>query len=107
MQQNTGLFTVIYLLLVTLEQIRDFIARSRWVFAKTMPTTPHEYTLRRQTHDSMLFDAFILHVRRVGVQREFGRATYIYLDVDEHEYWTMGAPVEKTILINRAIRRSQ
>jgi hypothetical protein len=36
-------------------------------------------------------------IRRYGDEGRF----YIMLNIDDMKYWTMGAPVEETILINR------
>ncbi len=96
---------------LTMDEIRDFIARSPWKFAKSMPQTPHYYTLRKHSPDEEMFVRFVLHIRKHGYKRKFGKTTYIYFDVDGWQYWTMGAPVGEvghynpqtdTILINRA-----
>jgi hypothetical protein len=81
---------------------RAFVARAPWRFAKTMPDIPHEYTVRGQTLDDE-FDQFVLLIRRDGYKRRFGKTTYIYLNIDGHRYWTMGAPVDATTVINRAL----
>ena len=83
-------------------EIRRFIEESEWVFAKTMPEIPHWYTLRRKARCSETFSTFVQEIRLRGIQRQFGRRSFTYLDVDEWCYWTMGDPVEDTILINRA-----
>ncbi len=87
---------------MTDEEIRVFIDRHEWVFAKTMPQIPHWYTLRRKAQSSEDFSAFVQEIRLRGVVRTFGRRTFTYLDFDGWTYWTMGEPVEDTILINRA-----
>lgn len=83
-----------------LEFLRDLIARSRWVFAKTMPQNPHWYTLRKEATDAE-FVRFVELIREHGEPRQFWRRTYIELDVDDHYYWTMGSPIAETILVNR------
>ena len=75
---------------------------ARWVFAKTMPKTPHFYTLRADATSDEQFEAFVLHIREVGYSVPYAGRMYTYLDVDGHKYWTMGAPVKETTLINRA-----
>lgn len=82
--------------------IQEFIAGSLWHFAKTMPQTPHEYTLLRETTDPETFRRFVLHIRSHGYQKRFRANMYTYLDVGGMSYWTMGAPLQQTILINRA-----
>ena len=83
------------------EDGRAFIAKAPWRFAKTMPENPHEYTVRGQTPDEE-FDAFVLLIRERGYQRRFGGRPYSYLNVDGRRYWTMGAPLRMTTIINRA-----
>lgn len=84
-----------------LEFVRDLIARSRWVFAKTRAKfNPHHYMLRKECDDAE-FVRFVKLIRAHGVERRFGASTYVELDVDDHYYWTMGAPVRETILVNR------
>ena len=81
---------------------RAFVAHAPWRFAKTMSHIPHEYTVRGQTPDDE-FNEFALLIRQVGYKRRFGKATYTYLNIDGHRYWTMGAPLEATTIINRAL----
>ena len=87
---------------LTLPELRAFVARSTWTYAKTMPKTPHEYTLRQNAPDEPLFERVVMHIRRHGYRKVYGRATYTYLDIDDWQYWTMGSPLSETILINRA-----
>jgi hypothetical protein len=84
------------------KEIKLFIANSSWTVAKRMPETPHEYTTRRNAEDVAMFDRFILHIRSNGYCQRFGKYKYTYLDVDGWQYWTMGAPLKATVLINRA-----
>ena len=45
----------------------------------------------------------VRHIREHGYRARFGRNTYTYFEPgDGYRYWTMGWPVEKTTLINRA-----
>ena len=91
----------------------DFVAFIRsvpWRFAKTMPYLPHEYTLRRQSKELGLeshFESAARFIRENGYRQRYGSKAYTYYDVPDEEgttwqYWTMGAPYERTILINRA-----
>ena len=43
-----------------------------------------------------------MHIRNAGYEGSFARRTYLYLDCDGWQYWTMGAKLSDTILINRA-----
>jgi hypothetical protein len=40
--------------------------------------------------------------RRFGVKEHWGKYFNPYLYIDDYKYWTMGAPVEETIIMNRA-----
>lgn len=85
-----------------------FIRSVPWSFAKTMPETPHEYTLRPKAKELGLeseFESAVRFIREEGYRQRFGSKVYTYYDVPDQEgvvwqYWTMGAPYERTILIN-------
>ncbi len=82
------------------EEFGEFVASRRWIFARTMPQNPHEYTLRRDgTHE--LFDEAVRFVRQHGVVEFFRERPYKMLSLGSYEYWTMGAPLCATLLINR------
>ena len=89
---------------MTLEELRNTIAAGRWTFAKSMPQFPHEYVIRGKTLAEDLFVPFVTHIRDAGVTRHwrYGKI-FTYLAIDEYEYWTMGNPVDETIIINRAL----
>ena len=86
---------------------RRFVRTRRWYFAKTMPQWPHQYTVRRfddSQRDQNQFEEAVGLIRTNGECRRFeptGKSA-IYLDIDGRQYWTMGAPVEETTIINRA-----
>lgn len=93
----------------TLADAHAYIARVRWQFAKTMPQWPHEYTVREWRLDlEAAFEAFARLIRETGVVKPWPptaavpRYHHTYLDIDGWEYWTMGEPIEKTTVINRA-----
>ena len=87
---------------MTPEQINYFILSNHWKVAKTMPRNPHEYCLKERCKDPKSFEDFVIHIRAHGYKQNFFQKTYIYYDVGEYQYWTMGAPLQDTILINRA-----
>jgi hypothetical protein len=82
------------------EPLRHFIASCRWTFAKTMPLWPHEYIVRERV-DEELFVQLVEHIRAHGYEGSFYQKRITYYDHDGMVYWTMGAPIEKTIIINR------
>lgn len=71
-----------------------------WVFAKTMPKNPHWYTLRKHWPDP-LFRRVVEIMRAHGYTEVYRGWPYTMLDVNGFKYWTMGAPIDDTILINR------
>lgn len=87
-------------------QITSFIEGQTWVFAKTMPEAPHAYVVKSRCTDPTVFEALVLHIRRHGYTQMFFGRQYTYFDWKtadgEHQYWTMGAPLEQTIILNRA-----
>jgi len=81
---------------------REFTQRSSWIFAKTMPQNPHWYTLRKYCVDFEFIEA-VQFIRLNGKVVYFRKIPYIQYEFEEFKYWTMGNPIHKTILINRAI----
>ncbi len=81
-------------------ELAAFIASSHWTFAKTMPQWPHEYIVRGQV-DEQLFVKLVQHIRENGYEGKFYRKLITYYDADGMVYWTMGAPLEETTIINR------
>jgi hypothetical protein len=86
-------------------KLKDFIDSQTWKFAKTMSAMPHAYIVKENV-DPKLFEELVLHIRRYGKDREFRifkhRKIYRYWEYGGNEYWTMGAPLDETIIINRA-----
>ena len=64
---------------------------------------PHWYALRKNTEDDTLFVAAVEFIRAYGYDDHFFRLKLRYLDFDGFKYWTMGCPIDYTILINRAV----
>lgn len=87
----------------------EFVANSGWRNAKTMPECPHEYTVRDLSPGGAKttamgdaeFEWFVRLIRDEGVLAEWGGQTRPYLRVGGWKYWTMGAPVDETTIINR------
>jgi len=82
-------------------ELRQFVNDEQWVFAKTYAETwPHEYLVRERV-DEKLFVKLVEHIRANGYQGNFYKKEITYYDEDGLVYWTMGAPVEETTIINR------
>ena len=82
------------------EDLRRFVTESRWTFARTMPTWPHEYLVRGRV-DDRLFEALVTHIRAHGYEGRFYCRPITYFAEDGRVYWTMGAPIPQTTIINR------
>lgn len=83
--------------------IKAFIYTNTWTFAKSMPKTPHEYIVRNQTKNDVMFDRFVMGIRENGYQETHSGRTYTYFNIDGYKYWSMGNPVNETTIINRAV----
>lgn len=82
------------------DALREFVATSKWTFAKTMPEWPHEYLVRDRV-DRVLLEALARHIRQHGMEQRFYQRILNYFDEDGLLYWTMGEPIEETTIINR------
>lgn len=83
------------------DKICGFIASVKWIFAKTYADTwPHEYIVRERV-DEDSFVEMVLHIRQYGYEGRFYSKKIVYFDHEGYTYWTMGAPMEETIIINR------
>lgn len=84
------------------EALSAAIDENKWIFAKTMAHNPHWYALRRKWVAGVMdFDTAVLIIRTLGYTQIYGRRSFRCLNVGKHFYWTMGAPLPITILINR------
>ncbi|MGH6824372.1 hypothetical protein [Methyloceanibacter sp.] len=78
-----------------------------WVYAKTMPQWPHEYTSVNRKKDAPevveMFEVAVVYVREAGMRLRF-KATgsrFTYLPFGAHMYWSMGWPPSQTVVLNR------
>lgn len=81
-------------------ELTQFIRTESWTYAKTMPQWPHEYIVRDRV-DAGLFLKLVKHIREHGYEGNFYKRPITYFDEDGMTYWTMGAPIEETTIINR------
>lgn len=87
------------------QDINKLIQNNRWVFAKTYAKkAPHEYLVKGKLSldHQRLFEEFTQYIRDHGYTVLFWGKPFVCFDVGEHRYWTMGAPVKETIILNRA-----
>jgi len=78
----------------------DFIEKSSWTFAKTMPQWPHWYIVRSD-ENAESFARLVMFISETGEPQPYYSQKYIYFEHDGMLYWTMGSPVEETTVINR------
>ena len=84
-----------------LQRVSDLLLPQQWIFARTMPDNPHWYTLRNLWERDADFTWTVETIRRYGYEEIYEGRRYTVLNLDYMKYWTMGAPVAETILINR------
>jgi hypothetical protein len=65
-----------------------------------MPEWRHEYIVREKV-DEDLFVQLVNHIRAFGYEGRFYQRKITYLEDGNLIYWTMGAPIEETTIINR------
>ena len=87
------------------DELINFINTETWTYAKTMPKWPHEYIVRKNV-DEKMFLSLVNFIRENGYIGHFYSKEITYYDHNEHTYWTMGEPLDVTIIINRALKEN-
>lgn len=84
--------------------VREYIEAVYWKTAKSYSkTAPHQYTIREwEPERDHEFVRFAEIIRKYGYPERFYRKIHWYFQVGEYKYWTMGFPLDETIVINRA-----
>jgi hypothetical protein len=65
-----------------------------------MPEWPHEYIVRDRV-DEKLFEQLVVCIRAHGVEGRFYERILTYYEEAGRVYWTMGAPLAETTVVNR------
>lgn len=65
-----------------------------------LPDWPHEYLVRERV-DRKLFERTVKHIRSNGCEGRFHHTDIRYYEEGGLLYWTMGVPLEETVIINR------
>jgi len=87
------------------DQLRDFISSFTWTYAKTYAKIcPHEYIVKDKIHEKYheRFIQVVNYIRENGFAANYKSRAGKYYILDDHYYWTMGAPIEETTVLNRA-----
>lgn len=93
---------------MTKQEIVAILNDHEWKFAKTFKyKAPHWYTLREKWNDDPLFDTIVQAVRDNAKTEYFWRKPFEVLTFEGWKYWSMGAPIDETILINKAFDSGQ
>jgi len=94
---------------LTLEEMTAAVKAQNWIFAKTMPTIPHWYCLRRNFVDQDLFFRMVDYIKAYHVVEEWNNRYYKYVYIGEYKYWASDGKKNEadsdfwySILINRA-----
>lgn len=82
----------------------EYVKNVRWEFAKTYAKSiPHEYTIRDWRLDlENEFTEVVKFIRANGYPEKFFHKTHIYYYLDDFKYWTMGDPIDETVVLNKA-----
>jgi hypothetical protein len=65
-----------------------------------VPEWPRKYIVRQRV-EKQLFVDLVGHVRRHGRSGRFYERAIVYYEEAGLVYWTMGAPLAETIIVNR------
>lgn len=83
-------------------EVASILSKANFTFAKTMKQIPHCWSVRKEWRSQILFEKVVKYIRENGVDEYFMGKRYTYFYANKHKYWTMGAPIKKTKIINRA-----
>jgi hypothetical protein len=84
------------------DSAEELLRKASYKVAKTMPNSPHSYSLIHGWENKKDFYSLVMYIRKHGYVYKFWNKEYIYYDFEGHHYWTMGFPLDQTILINKA-----
>ena len=82
--------------------VKNILESQTFKFAKTMAShNPHSYTLKKTWENQKLFEQIVFYIQQYGNKERCKHKYYTQLYLGEYKYWTMGYPINQTILINR------
>tara|TARA_R100000935_G_C2839135_1_gene170019 strand:- start:4589 stop:4858 length:270 start_codon:yes stop_codon:yes gene_type:complete len=84
------------------QELAKALVDTKFTFAKSMPKIPHDWSARQDWINDEVFDKIVVHLRMYGIKERFFKKEYVYFYANGYKYWTMGNPIQKTRIINRA-----
>ena len=87
-----------------MDEIRKFIEKQNWIFAKTYANrAPHEYVVRDNINGSdEEFMNVVNYIFENGITMYFWNYPNKYIFVDDHQYWVMrDSADDPTMVLNR------
>lgn len=90
--------------MITLEELKEFISRNKWIYAKTYAkTAPHEYVVKFKLpeYEAKCIVDFAKYIEKEGYTKEFWGKKYFYIDIEGYKYWSCYEDIEETFVINR------
>lgn len=81
-------------------RLSEYINTVSWTFDITMPEWPHDYIVKKDVN-VQLFNELVRHIRKYGYEGMFYQKSITYFDHEGMVYWTMGATIDNTTVINR------
>ena len=81
-------------------EIKNFILKADWTFAKTMPGIPHYYVVRDSLSksDKKLFDDFGKFIDKHGYTAKFFSKKYTYYKIGNYKYWIIENILNRDII---------
>jgi hypothetical protein len=73
----------------------------QWYITAKPEANPHQYCLRKSWRGNISFVRVAEIIREYGYVEWFWKKPYMMLNAGAFKYWTMGWPLEVTMLINR------
>jgi ABC-type glycerol-3-phosphate transport system substrate-binding protein len=84
-------------------KVNNALKEGSFIFAKTMPEIPHEYTTNKKWDDKEFFIEICKYITENGVREKFGKSFYKYYYANDYKYWLMRDIYAKgSYIINRA-----
>jgi hypothetical protein len=74
---------------------------AQWYITARSESNPHQYCLRKSWKGAISFAKAAAIIREYGYVEWFWKKPYMMLNIGEYKYWSMGWPLEVTVLINR------